>query len=107
MGSVVPRARLDKDVTPRGFAAVTGDTRTTSDNDARPTKRCGDRRVGVAGAVAGLRPASSAVKVLTSDQEGARGVVAALVGPQAVASDEGYLVVEGSDAVSYTHLTLP
>jgi len=54
-------------------------------------------RVVVEGPVADLRPASSAVKVLTSDQERARGVIAALVGPQAVASDEGYLVVEGSD----------
>src|SRR5665647_2374600 len=54
-------------------------------------------RVVIEGPVADLRPASSAVKVLTSDQERARGVIAALVGPQAVASDEGYLVVEGSD----------
>jgi ABC-2 type transport system ATP-binding protein len=54
-------------------------------------------RVVVEGPVADLRPGSSAVKVLTSDQERARGVIAALVGPQAVTSDEGYLVVEGSD----------
>jgi len=54
-------------------------------------------RVVVEGPVAKLRPASSAVKVLTSDQERARGVIAAFVGPQAVTSDEGYLVVEGSD----------
>jgi ABC-2 type transport system ATP-binding protein len=54
-------------------------------------------RMVVEGPVADLRPASSAVKVLTSDQERARGVIAALVGPQAVTSDEGYLVVDGSD----------
>ena len=54
-------------------------------------------RVVVEGPVAELRPASSAVKVLTSDQERARGVIAALVGSQAVALDEGYLVVNGSD----------
>jgi ABC-2 type transport system ATP-binding protein len=52
-------------------------------------------RVIVEGPVADLRPESSAVKVLTSDQERARGVIAALVGPQAVASDEGYLMVDG------------
>ena len=52
-------------------------------------------RVVVEGPVADLRPESSAVKVLTSDQERARGVIATLVGAQAVTSDEGYLMVEG------------
>jgi ABC-2 type transport system ATP-binding protein len=52
-------------------------------------------RMVVEGPVADLRPESSAVKVLTSDQERARGVIATLVGAQAVTSDEGYLMVEG------------
>ncbi len=56
-------------------------------------------RVIVEGPVAELRPASSAVKVLTSDQERAHAVIAALVGPQAVVGDEGYLLVEGSDGM--------
>ncbi len=56
-------------------------------------------RVVVEGPVADLRPTSSSVKVLTTDQDRAREVLGQLVGPQAVANEEGYLVAEGSDEV--------
>jgi ABC-2 type transport system ATP-binding protein len=54
-------------------------------------------RVVVEGPVSELRPKSSRVKLLTSDQDKARGLLAAVVGATAVTLDEGYLVTEGSD----------
>ena len=54
-------------------------------------------RVVVEGPVSELHPEHSAVKLLTSDQERARQIVAALVGAQNVELDEEYLIVESSD----------
>jgi len=47
--------------------------------------------------VSELRPEHSAVKVLTSDQDRARDVVAALLGADEVEPDEGYLIVQAND----------
>ncbi len=57
-------------------------------------------RVIVEGPVSELHPEHSAVKVLTSDQNRARDVVAALVGAQQVTVDEEYLIVETSDGTT-------
>ncbi len=54
-------------------------------------------RVVVEGPVSELHPAHSSVKVLTSDQDRARAVVAALIGAQHVDVDEEYLIVEAGD----------
>ena len=54
-------------------------------------------RVVVEGPVSELRPEHSAVKLLTSDQDKARTVVAALLGADEVEPDEGYLIVQASD----------
>jgi ABC-2 type transport system ATP-binding protein len=54
-------------------------------------------RVVIEGPVSELHPEHSSVKVLTSDQERARQIVAALVGAQHVELDEGYLIVEADD----------
>jgi ABC-2 type transport system ATP-binding protein len=54
-------------------------------------------RVVVQGPVGELRPASSMVKLLTSDQARSQAVIAALLGPKAVALDDGHLVVESSE----------
>jgi ABC-2 type transport system ATP-binding protein len=54
-------------------------------------------RVVVEGPVSDLRPASTTVKVLTSDQIRAREILAAVVGQAQVAVDEEYLVVQGAD----------
>ena len=54
-------------------------------------------RVVVQGPVTELRPESSKVKLLTSDQARSRAVVAALLGPDAVTTDDGRLVVESSE----------
>jgi ABC-2 type transport system ATP-binding protein len=54
-------------------------------------------RVVVEGPVSELRPEHSAVKLLTSDQEKARAVVAALLGANEVEPDEEYLIVQASD----------
>jgi ABC-2 type transport system ATP-binding protein len=55
-------------------------------------------RVVVQGPVGELRPASSKVRLLTSDQSRSRAVVAGLFGAGAVALDDGHLVVESSEA---------
>jgi ABC-2 type transport system ATP-binding protein len=55
-------------------------------------------RVVVQGPVEELRPASSKVKLLTSDQDRSQAVIAALLGPGSVARDNGHLVVESSEA---------
>ena len=44
-----------------------------------------------------LHPEHSSVKLLTSDQVKARGVVARLMGDQEVEVDEEYLIVQASD----------
>ncbi len=54
-------------------------------------------RVVVEGPVSELHPEHSSVKLLTSDQVKARGVVASVVGEQEVEVDEEYLIVETSD----------
>jgi ABC-2 type transport system ATP-binding protein len=54
-------------------------------------------RVVIEGPVSELHPEHSAVKLLTSDQERARQIVAALVGRQQVTLDEEYLIVEAND----------
>ncbi len=54
-------------------------------------------RVVVEGPVSELHPEHSSVKLLTSDQDRARQIVAALVGAQHVELDEEYLIVEASD----------
>jgi ABC-2 type transport system ATP-binding protein len=54
-------------------------------------------RIVVQGPVADLRPESSKVKLLTTDQTRAQAVVAALLGPRAVTLDDGHLVVESSE----------
>jgi len=54
-------------------------------------------RVVVEGPVSELRPEHSAVKLLTSDQDRARDVVAALLGADEVEPDEGYLIVQAND----------
>ena len=54
-------------------------------------------RVVVEGPVSELRPEHSAVKLLTSDQDKARAVIAALLGADEVEPDEGYLIVQASD----------
>jgi ABC-2 type transport system ATP-binding protein len=54
-------------------------------------------RVVVEGPVSDLRPASTTVKVLTSDQIRAREILATVVGQEQVAVDEEYLVVQGAD----------
>ena len=57
-------------------------------------------RVVVEGPVSELHPEHSSVKLLTSDQERARRIVAALVGAQHVELDEEYLIVESSDGTT-------
>jgi len=54
-------------------------------------------RVVVQGPVAELRPVRSSVKVLTQDQERARDVIAGFLGTQAVARDDGYLLVQSAE----------
>jgi ABC-2 type transport system ATP-binding protein len=54
-------------------------------------------RVVVEGPVSELHPEHSSVKLLTSDQDRARQIVAALVGGQQVTLDEEYLIVEAND----------
>ncbi len=54
-------------------------------------------RVVIEGPVSELHPEHSSVKVLTSDQERARQIVAALVGAQQVTVDEEYLIVEANN----------
>ena len=54
-------------------------------------------RVVVEGPVSELHPEHSSVKLLTSDQVKARGVVARLMGDQEVEVDEEYLIVQASD----------
>jgi ABC-2 type transport system ATP-binding protein len=55
-------------------------------------------RIVVQGPVGDLRPESSQVRLLTSDQARAQAVVAALLGADAVALEDGHLVVESSEA---------
>jgi ABC-2 type transport system ATP-binding protein len=57
-------------------------------------------RVVVEGPVSELHPEHSSVKLLTSDQERARQIVAALVGAQHVELDEEYLVFEAGDGTT-------
>ncbi len=57
-------------------------------------------RVVVEGPVSELHPEHSAVKLLTSDQQRSRQIVAALVGAQHVEADEEYLIVETSDGTT-------
>ena len=57
-------------------------------------------RVVIEGPVSELHPEHSAVKLLTSDQDKARDVVAALVGAQNVEVDEEYLIVESGDGIT-------
>jgi len=54
-------------------------------------------RVVIEGPVADLRPAGTAVKVLTSDQARARDVIGAFLGAERVRFDEEYLVVDDVD----------
>jgi len=54
-------------------------------------------RVVVEGPVSELRPEHSAVKLLTSNQDKARAIVAALLGANEVEPDEEYLVVQASN----------
>ena len=54
-------------------------------------------RVVVQGPVDQLRPATSKVRLLTSDQTRARGVLGQLLGADAVGLDDGHLVVERSE----------
>jgi ABC-2 type transport system ATP-binding protein len=54
-------------------------------------------RIVVQGPVDELRPASSKVKLLTSDQARAQAVAATLLGQDAAALDDGHLVVESSE----------
>jgi ABC-2 type transport system ATP-binding protein len=55
-------------------------------------------RVVVQGPVEDLKPASSKVKLLTSDQERSQAVIGSLLGRAAVVRDDGHLVVESSEA---------
>ena len=57
-------------------------------------------RVVVEGPVSELHPEHSSVKLLTSDQQRARQIVAALVGAQHVELDEEYLVFEAGDGTT-------
>ena len=54
-------------------------------------------RVVVQGPVSELRPKTAAVKVITGDQRRAGEALRARFGPQAVAEDEGYVVVQVDD----------
>jgi ABC-2 type transport system ATP-binding protein len=54
-------------------------------------------RVVVEGPVSELRPEHSAVKLLTSDQDKARAVVASLLGAHEVEPDEEYLIIQASN----------
>ena len=54
-------------------------------------------RVVVEGPVSELRPEHSAVKLLTSDQDKARTVIATLLGAHEVEPDEEYLIVQAND----------
>ena len=54
-------------------------------------------RIVVQGPVEKLRPASSKVKLLTSDQARTRDILGALLGSEAVDLDDGHLVVERSE----------
>ena len=54
-------------------------------------------RVVVEGPVSELRPEHSAVKLLTSDQDKARTVMATLLGAHEVEPDEEYLIVQAND----------